>query len=62
MIDHWPRDCEIAALREQGMTLQAIGDRYGLSRERVRIIILIVQRKRRWQKGNDGSTTGTTAT
>lgn len=34
------RNKEVAELRRQGMTLKSIGQRYGISRERVRQIVL----------------------
>jgi len=35
------RDKEIAALRRQGTTLRAIGEQYGITRERVRQVVLL---------------------
>src|SRR6185369_11704575 len=39
------RDAEIYALRQSGLTLQAIGDRFGLSREGVRRVVYHLNRK-----------------
>ena len=47
MKDLWSRNREITALREQGVTLRAIGRRYGLHWERVRQIVVTVRRKQR---------------
>lgn len=33
---YWERTCQMHALRMKGMTLEAIGERYGVTRERVR--------------------------
>jgi len=38
------RDREIAELRRQGTTLTAIGERYGITRERVRQVVLLFNR------------------
>lgn len=35
-LKYWERTCQMHALRMQGMTLEAIGERYGVTRERVR--------------------------
>jgi hypothetical protein len=44
------RDLKIAAARSRGETLQAIADRYGLSRQRVQQIVR-EERRRRARKG-----------
>ena len=46
------RDAEIIRLRDNGLTLQEIGDRYGLTRERVR---QIVEREPTLLRTKDGS-------
>lgn len=33
---YWERTCQMHALRMKGMTLEAIGEQYGVTRERVR--------------------------
>ena len=38
--EYLPRNNEIKELRESGLTLQKIGDKYGISRERVRQVLL----------------------
>lgn len=48
------RNLEICALRDQGMTLQAIADRYGISKETVRQIIVRTRRKVRREMRQEG--------
>ena len=48
------RNLEICALRDPGMTLQAIADRYGISKETVRQIIVRTRRKIRREMRQEG--------
>lgn len=44
---HTPRNLEIWELRKTGMTLAAIGERYGVQRERIRQIVWRLEREAR---------------
>lgn len=48
------RNLEICALRDQGMTLQEIANRYGISKETVRQIIVRTRRKIRQEMRQEG--------
>ena len=48
------RNLEICALRGQGMTLREIADRYGISKETVRQIIVRTRRKIRREMRQEG--------
>ena len=48
------RNQEICALRDQGMTLREIADRYGVSKETVRQIIVRTRRKVRREMRQEG--------
>lgn len=51
--DRWERNCEIVELRDQGLTLRALGKRYGLCHHRVDQIIHMTRRKQqRWLAEN----------
>ena len=49
-IDRSQRNCEMLRLRDQGLTLQAIGNRYGLTRQRIRVIVAGVRIRQRQQE------------
>ena len=45
--DRWQRNCEIVELRDRGMTLRELGQRYGLCHHRIDQIVRITRRKQR---------------